>query len=355
MSWQSIYIPGGDPEGKPIISVLAKRTYAIAPGTLKLSPQQLPLVEQEEFADPASPLYSDVVAETDLLVWKPTTDVVVLGSACTPRGKKAYHLDCGVSVGPLRKTIRAYGNRRVESKALRGLVLTDPEPFCEMPLGYAHAYGGTCVTKDGTTVTYYPNPIGKGFAIRGGFDDPSALQVPNLEDPDSPVTPDNIVLARFEEWEHAPRPASLGWTRRNFFPRYTYAGVLPEYLEAAQKNIKDRAKDDPRLDGYAVPRMDFRIYQGASDGLWGKQLIGNEAVLLSFLDPESQTVQFALPGELPAMSLDIGDGAKALTPVLHTVVIDMTQKLLSMVWRGALYYGGLEELARVPKLEMKVE
>jgi hypothetical protein len=29
--------------------------------------------------------------------------------------------------------------------------------------------------------------------------------------------------------------------------------------------------------------------------------------------------------------------------------------LLSMVWRGALYYGGLEELARVPKLEMKVE
>ena len=350
--WQTAFLPGSMPDGTPILSLLAKGTYAIAQGSCIECEEQVPLVTEDRYADPSNPLYSEVIAETDLIFYKPSTDVVILGKAHAPRGKKAYHLDCDVVVGPLRKTVRVFGKRRAKIKAFGGVSITDPEPFEEIELGYTKAYGGTCKDKNGTIVTFFPNPIGSGFTVKGGIDDDiESLPVPNIEDPLSPVTADNLVVQKFEDWPSAPKPASLGWTRRNFYPRYTWAGVLPEFLEAAQKNRDEMAKKYPELANTPIPKMDFRVFQGASDGLWGKTLSGREHVVLSYLDAAVPRFEFELPGAKPRLIFDIGEGPKELEPVLQTVVIDKEKNICTMLWRGSLEYAGIEQLATLPKLE----
>jgi hypothetical protein len=354
MNWETAFLPGSRPDGSPVLTLLAKGTYEISMGKCEEASESLPLITEDSFIDPQNQIYSDVTAETDLIFHKPSTDVVITGKACAPKGKKAFHLDCSASVGPYSKKLRVYGHRTAKIKAFGGVVISDPVSFEQTEIGYSKAYGGVCKDKNGVTVTFYPNPIGIGFAIKGGIgDDVHELPVPSQEDPSMPVTGDNLVLSKFEDWTMAPKPASLGWTRRNFYPRYTWAGVLPEYLETARKNRDEAAKKYPELADVKIKGMDFRVYQGASEGLWGKQLTGGEPVRLSWLDPVNSEFEFALPREKPVMTFDIGAGPEAMEPVLQTVVIDMDKKLLTMLWRGCLPYGGIEQLADVPKFEYR--
>ena len=355
MDWQRAFIPGSKPDGTPILSVMGKATYTIGPGKASPADEPLELVTEDVYADTDNPLYSEVAAETDLIFYKPSTDVVVTGCVCAPKGKQAYHLDCEVSVGPLRKVVRVYGDRSARLKAFGGVAISDPKPFSQMPLGYKKAYGGQCLKKNGTIVSFFPNPIGVGFAIKGGIsEDAEELAVPNLEDPAFPVTTDNLLVSKFEEWVNAPTPASLGWTRRNFYPRYTFMGVLPEFLDVALKNREEMSKKYPELAKTEIKKMDFRAYQGASDGLWGKQLLGGEKVKLVYLDPKYPTLEFELPTERPTMTMNIGDGDVELEPALQTVVIDKEKNILTMLWRGLMEYGGIESFAQLSTFDYSV-
>lgn len=351
--WQQMFIPGYSPDGKTIISVLAKRTYTITNGKVEVASEQLPFIESDEFENPDQFMYSEVLAETDLIPYKIYPDVIVAGKAYTPNEKRAYHLDCSVRVGPLQKMVRVFGNRVAEWKTLKGLVISDPEPFTEMELGYKNAYGGIAKSKDGTVYSYYPNPIGKGFHLKGGIEDVSEIKVPHLEDPDSPVTADSLVLSHSDRWKEAPRPVSFGYTRRNFFPRYTYAGILPEMLEGAADEYKKLQGD---TSGEMIPpKLDFRVYQGASEGLWGADLRGNEQVQLTFFDKEDPNFTFVLPGDIPRMSVDIGKGNEELKPVIHTVFINMEKKSMYMLWRGYIEIEGIEALATIGAPKIKVQ
>jgi len=356
MEWIHTFIPGSDPNGKPVISVIAKRTYTIAhQQKAVIAEEQQPLFDADQYAEPDNAMYSEVIAECDILAWKPTTDVVVLGKARPPKGKQAYHLDCEVEAGPYKKAVRVFGNRKVEEKAFKGLSIGSPEPFTEIDLGYKNAYGGYSQSKNGTLYSYYPNPIGKGFTLKGAVEDVATIKLPNLEDTNSPLTPDNLILSKPEEWQNAPKPASVGWTRKNFYPRYTFCGVLPEFLDAAMANLEQMKKDNPALADTKLPHMDYRFFQGASDGLWGKQLSGNETVRLKYMDAEFPSFEFQLPGDFPVMTLDIGNGPVALTPVLHTIMIEKEKNLMAMAWRGSMEYGGIEQLAELQKLEVKIK
>lgn len=311
---------------------------------------------EDTYADNDNPQYSEVIAETDLIFYKPATDFIVKGKAHAPRGKKAYHLDVKVSAGQMRKTVRVYGNRIAKVKTFGGVSISAPEPFESMELGYKRAYGGVCKDKNGTIVTYFPNPIGMGFTLKGGIsEETEVIAVPNLEDPSSPVTSDNLMQAKFEDWPNCPKPASLGWTRRNFYPRYTYAGVLPEYLEIAKKNREEAARKYPQMADVSIPKMDYRAYQGASEGLGKRVLNGGETVMLTYLDPIHPEFEFALPEHKPHMTFDIGMGEKELEPVLQTVVVDKEKNVLTMLWRGIMKYEGVESLANIGKMEYRAQ
>ena len=341
--WQKAFVPGKDQDGRQILSVIGKRTYSIGQGKVTATDQQVPLILTDEYADPSNILHSEMTAESDLVAFKPSTDVVVTGNACAPDGKHAYVLQCTVAVGPMRKTINVYGERKLQSRTLGGFRFSDPVPFTEMQLGYSQAFGGYCRDKHGIVHVYPPNPIGTGFTIKNGAFDPEQVKVPRIEDPLSPVTPDNIFVSKPWRWDCTPNPVSFGWTRRDFYPRYKYAGIMVQKRSGSQCEPGE------------ISGLDCRFFQGASDGLWGKVLEGKESVMLENLDSKYSVFKFELPGEIPHISIDIGKGPKELQPVLQTVIIDMKRKLLSMVWRGALEYGGIDELVSVEKIEYVVE
>jgi hypothetical protein len=338
MKWQSQMIPGTGPGGKPILSVLAKRTYVIEPGSTIAAEEQAPLEPSEIPGDPDNPFYSETRYESDLVAYKPTTDFVVAARAYAPRGKKAYRLECRVQAGPYDSKMIVHGNRRIESKMVRGLQFTDPEPFESRDIGYRYAFGGRAKGKDGTLYSYPTNPLGRGFHFKGTFEEYTELSVPHCENPTSPIEPDHLLVAKFEQWTECPKPISFGWTKPSFYPRYTYAGILPEMLGGA---ADAQAGIDPN-----TPKLDFRFYQGASDGLRGQVLQGNERVVLKYLDPQHPSFEFPLPGEKPSMAVTIGRDQSPVEPMLQTVYIDKENNLLSMVWRGSREYGGVEEFTK---------
>ncbi len=345
--WQTKFITGKNPSGKPIISVLAKKTYAIKNGEVACDAQvPIPLYDSDLYDDPENCSFAEVIAQSDLIPFKKSTDVVILGKVTSPGTKLARYLDCDVTAGPYKKCVRAYGKRILKRKGIRGIALSEPEPFKEVTLGYKNAYGGVSRSKDGTVYVYYPNPIGKGFNLKGGVDDVAEIEVPNLEDPNLPLRPKDLLMSKFTGWTKVPAPVSLGWTRKNFYPRYTLCGVIPEQLQGAMSDT-DNA-------GSLNTKADFDFFQGASVGLWGKRLSGDEIIKLTYMDSQFPLFETALPAEIPVMLLDTGDGANELEPFLDTVTIIKDQNLLTVLWRGSSQIQTLEEINGARKIECRV-
>ncbi|MBD3242038.1 MAG: DUF2169 domain-containing protein [Chitinivibrionales bacterium] len=342
MSWtfQTIVHPkyGGELDA----CILMKRTYAIDNDRVVAKDAPPELVESDLY-DGDNFLGGEVLAESDLVACKEHTDVVVTGSVHAPGGRTAYHVDCGVRVGPLSKTLRAWGDRDATIGTFGSVSIADPQPFTSMPLGYCRAYGGKARGGSGETHSYARNPIGTGYLVRGGVRRGDRIAMPNFEDPAEPVTAETLGPYKPGEWQLAPKPVSLGWTRRDFHPRYTYAGVLPAHLEAARESAAAVGKTATH--DLTVPPMDPRFYQGASEGLWGGPLAGDEPVSLRHLDPVLPHQQFALPGDRPRVDVSLA-GTRLEPPVtLQTVVIDKNTDTLSLVWRAAVALEYIEQFA----------
>jgi hypothetical protein len=184
---------------------------------------------------------------------------------------------------------------------------------------------------------YPPNPFGKGFYLKGGFEDISEIVVPNLEDPSSPIEPESLISTVYEDWTAGPKPASFGWTKQGFYPRWTYAGLAPQYLAGTLEN-------NPSLDPNKIPKIDFRFFQGASEGLCNSVLLGDEHVRLKYMDPEYPVFEFDLPNNIPKIIIKAGSESFEAEPFLQTVLIDKKNSLLSMVWRGSMK-GDMVELS----------
>jgi hypothetical protein len=99
--------------------------------------------------------------------------------------------------------------------------------------------------------------------------------------------------------------------------------------------------------------MDFRFFNGASDGLVRPFLSGAEPIRLINLTRDGD-VAFTLPGERPTIALDIGDGAQSAEVVLHTVMIHAERREVDLVWRAAFPYRGPDWLPEMKTLEVLV-
>jgi hypothetical protein len=107
-------------------------------------------------------------------------------------------------------------------------------------------------------------------------------------------------------------------------------------------------------EGNPLPDMDFRFFNGASQGLALPYLKGAERIRTLNLVPEG-ALEFVLPGETPRIGLDIGQGLQEPEVVLHTVMIRMEDRQADMVWRGAAPYPGPDWLPEMRKMEVIIE
>ncbi len=364
MDWMAAVMPGNAPDASPILSVIGKKTYRFANGKTAWEDEEapIPIVEADAFNGGGRPDADSMAVESDLVAFKPMTDVGLVGCARTPGGKPLTQMNVGIQVGGARKVARIFGDRRVHVTP-GGIAFSPPEPFTEMPLDFSRAYGGRDGKSDeGMTYVYMKNPVGKGFAVKNSPTALQGLELPNIEDPQRLLTPQNLVLGRFDAWPDAPDPVAFGFQNKNFHPRFTLAGLPPEHWADAEADRQRALKKAPEVGakGAAIPAqvppmLNPYFFNGAADGLRLPFLKGDETIKLAYLDEEHPQFAFTLPGARPIAWLDVGEGPEDLPMVLHTVVIYKDTNQVTLTWRGCAYYGGIESMKKFTAFEFGVK
>ena len=120
--------------------VVVKGTYVAGErGEMRLAAEQCPLVRVDEHYD--SPETSPIRHECDFAPEKPHAEVLVVGRAVAPRRAPVTQLTVRLEVMGRAKEMVVVGDRRWV-RGVGGLVASAPEPFTEMPLTFARAFGG---------------------------------------------------------------------------------------------------------------------------------------------------------------------------------------------------------------------
>jgi hypothetical protein len=262
-----------------------------------------------------------LLADTDFVRTRRTTDIVVQGHAHAPGGRHVSSLDVGFSVGDVHKQLRVQGDR-VFQRQLTRVVASEPQPFVRMPLTYERAYGGRDLTQ-GTWLT--DNPIGVGFAA-----DASRLigqSAPNIE----------ALSDRPGEWRTpmGVLPIPSQWT-----PRARYAGT---YDAAWQTNKAPLLPDD----------LDDRFYQSAPADQQSKQFLrGGEAVRLHNLSPQNE-LRFELPRIALGFETKFRSDAKVHVARLHQVILETDEPRVTLVFHTALRCHGKVDHLRTTTITQK--
>jgi hypothetical protein len=352
-------LPGQSPDGLHILAVLVKRSYRIIPGgPCTRAEDDCPLVSGDVFWE--DPMTSSVRHESDLVPFKLATDVVLNGTAYAPGGRASQTFPISLQIGTRRKVIQVVGDRRASYADGGPPVITEPSQIMSMELRYERAYGGTDVYSDARTPYPYPrNPLGRGFVVANTSNSLKDIALPNLEDPSSPLAAVPLCLGEYVQWPSCPLPAGLGWFPKVWRPRAELAGILPldrpveQQLRQAYAKLLPADLRGPYLK-HGLRDMDFRFFNGASEGLAFPFLQGGETITTENLSPDG-TVTFELPAERPHVGLDIGDGIQEPEVVMQTVMIRMEDQALDLVWRGAVAYRGPDWLPEMRKMEVLID
>ncbi len=279
--------------------------------------------------DPLGDPYGAVLArEGDLLVFKPSTDIHVIGTAQAPEAKPAPSWLAGIRVGDCEKLVKFWGPRRFRMRLL-GWSLSDPEPIDALPLSYRLSFGGHFAsTSDPTVCLSKPdNLAGCGWLpraerlralpraareeLQARVLQISELAAPQIDDPNLPV--------RSPEYEQPT--VGLGPIARHWSPRVEHLGT------------RDAAW---RAEAYPAYPDDFdpAFFQSAAPGLTTQSYLrGGEPMVLAGLFPEGR-IQLTLPQDQPVAVVVREDTSQQTAPlVLDTVQIDLDTRRLHLSWR----------------------
>jgi hypothetical protein len=332
-----------DVDDHPRLTIVVKATFVLG-HDVRPTPRQLPLFNHDIMSDKQP---GSVRFESDLVPFKPCTDVVLVGRAHAPEGKPVTQMVSGVRVGHVRSGIAVFGDRKWESQLLKAPSISYPQPFLAMDLVYERAFGGI----DSAAGLYCKeNLVGTGFIGKRTVERIEGLRLPNFEDPR------NLIHA----WNSRPRPVGFGFYGRGWAPRLAYAGTYDE------KYMKER---------HPLPPADFsyRFFNGAHPDLQVEgYLRGDEEVDLLNVCPGAPRVHFRLPGIVPKITVSRwtvppeawveehagADGSlpaelpladESLTPVLDTVVFVPDQGVFYEVFRAVCGLSSLDslEVARI--------
>lgn len=298
-----------DLDGAELWVVAVKAAFDIhRDGTTAVSDKQLEVLHLPQYVGP--PGRSGLVYDLDMIPGKPTTDVLVNG--CAHAARPSLFVDVGMSVGPVRKVLRVFGDR-VWRKTSTGPKIGDPVPFERLPIMYERAFGGAdpVVTDPARLPCEGRNPVGAGFATRPEWLENRPL--PNVERQDSLIS----------SWKDRPEPAGFSALPPQWLPRASLAGTY------------DRAWEEERFPLLPLD-LNERFFQSAPlDQQTPKPLHGGEAVLLRNLTPDG-LLQFSLPSIVLGFRTVIGNESIEHRGKLHTVIVEPEFPRVILIWHAAL-------------------
>lgn len=355
-------ISGLNPKGKYILSVIAKRTYEInLNGNCKLHEVQDDIIEDHVMSDHVEDLFAQ---DIDVYPCKPLTDIILKGVARNEKDVKQF--SASIELGVLAMKYEIFADRKVTKNEKGSYIFSNESKISEVPLLYTNAYGGKDLNAEkqlrkamkdeeylkyvdevldifaGSPYRYPRNPLGKGYVVEATPETISELTLPNIENPNQLLTPDNFICENVLEWHKMPVPLGTDWVHPGWFPRVAYFGnySLPEGLSNNIYEIKNNLVDKSILKSSPDPRIDafnFRACNGASLGLQSKLISsGGQQCRLTNIHPNRKDFAFTLPNEIPNIKIDGRNGKLLNTdPRIQTILIEPELKKLTMVWRGS--------------------
>jgi hypothetical protein len=327
---------------------LVKITYAIANGRATVTtPEPLRFdLWHDETLDPRLPVGSDFWPH------KLATDVVIEGSACSPDAKPRSSMEVQVSIGRMVKRIAVFGRREVTWSPAGRPRVQAPEPFVEMPLIYANAYGGLdprvpipeperqdylALAEQGLAFDHpgsYPrNLAGKGYLV---LPEPiQGLEMPNLENPRDLLTAERLVVRSPELWYRQPLPWCFDRADPMMFPRLLFLGVDtwfpchdPRLLPEVQAGYLSREilasvrTQDELHPGY---------FQEASFGMVVREPLAGQPVVLTGMNPEASAVSFSIPPD-PTIEFNLEGRLTPSEPRISNLVMRPRERTVSIVY-----------------------
>jgi uncharacterized protein YjbI with pentapeptide repeats len=197
-------------------------------------------------------------AALDLGMPKARPELLITGTAYSPGRQPRPAFSVRARLGAIDKTLYVVGARHWKYR-----VTSDPTPLTELPITYAHAFGGP---------GYALNPTGKGFAAP---EEKDALHLlPSIEDPKSLITSPR----------DRPAPAGFGPYEFMWPQRYSKLGT---YDAAWIKDGFPGFAKDMSLGAFNAAPEDQQI-----DGTFRE----DEAFLLENLHPDKPSIEGRLPG-----------------------------------------------------------
>lgn len=317
-------------------TVVLKGTFALTPERLPLAEVQLPIALADELWDEGDAERSSIKVAGEVVLTKPTTDVIVTGHARAPgpdplsewpalveiRGRDGLEVDYGAHV---------VGPHAWRFTHAHGWVLPNPEPTLAVPIRYELAFGGAYakafpeeLASPGVEwVVHEANPCGSGFFEERYMDESREYSAPQW-------LPDLSFVGRRD----AKVPlVGFGPVARPWPARLKYAGTYDERwiartrAEVAQGMPADYAADfNPRYFQCANPALVMPRY-----------LEGSEIVRLTGLLPGDEPFVFQLPCVLVRAETVNGANESAAEQLpLDTVHIDVDAATVSLCWRLTL-------------------
>ena len=287
--------------------VAVKATYNIRPdGMVELSEEQLETLLAPEYrADEAT---SSLLYDADIVAPKPTTDVLINGTAYAPNGKASNNFLVEARVGGIHKIIRVRGNR-IWGQGIFDDAPSSSEPVTEVPIIYERAYGGYDQTYPDSTKQAIDmrNPVGLGVAFRPNHRAGQAL--PNFEYPSG----------RIEKAD----PAGFGALASHWSPRLELGGTYDEAWSASRKPLLPEDWD-PRSLQCAPVDQQTKAY-----------LHGGETVELINMTREGR-LRFELPKIHLTFTTHIDGRKEEHRSRLSSVIIEPDFPRVIMVWTTAL-------------------
>lgn len=299
-------------DGRELLVVIAKATYVLPRNGEEsvLAAEQVPLVEADVFT--GEPGFSAPVYETDYAHAKPACDVLLIGSAYAPPGRRVTRTVVGLKVGTMSKQFAVVGPRTWKLGVL-GITAGDPNPFESLPITYDCAFGGTDRTRaaHGQAKTFLSNPVGAGYW--SSADRINGKPMPNTEQVDRPVTkPDGDYL-----------PMAFSPIGRNWAPRSSFAGTYD------QEWIENTAPLWPA-------DFDERYFQAAPPDQVIPHPKGGEQVILRNLTPDGERA-FRLPVYRMPITFVPHKGRDATREgVIDTITIEPDRERFTLTWRVTL-------------------
>lgn len=354
-----VYLPGQDPEGRPIYSVLLKKSFDIGNDGIcrRAQADRKILSGAVYYGDPKN---SSVRFETDFYPYKLKTDVAFDGKAYSIGGVPVESLLATLSVGGIRKEVVVVGKRICRWIEGGRIAATQADPFTSIDLVYENAFGGADIYTDPKMPFLFPaNPLGKGFVIKPTPKTLHDLELPNIENPQDRLTAERLCVLDINNWSAMPMPAGFNWIPAHWQPRMGLAGIMPGDAEL-ERQLREAyaavlSKGDRELYlKHPLPKMDFAFFNGAASGLSFPYLQGHEVFRLEALTPEG-ILEFQLPKEKPWIRMNIGFGNQDAEGFLHTVQIHGELRQIDMVWRACIPYPGLDWLQEMKELDLEVE